>query len=250
MTDFSQSLLESTLAPRAVRYTPTTGSTNDDALAWLADGTPTGAVVVTDEQTQGRGRLGRTWFAPPGSALLCSVVVRPSANTLPRLTMVGALAVLTMAESYGIEGVGIKWPNDVLISGRKLSGVLPEAAWQGDQLLGAVVGMGVNLNIPFIVTPLAEVAISISDALGAPVDRLDALQRLLSAFDAWSARLAQAALFRAWKARLVTVGQRVSIGAIEGIAEDVQPDGALLVRTDDGALERCYAGDVGLASEI
>jgi BirA family transcriptional regulator, biotin operon repressor / biotin---[acetyl-CoA-carboxylase] ligase len=246
MSDLTEPLLAAALAPRAMRYTPTTGSTNDDALTWLANGAPAGAVVITDEQLEGRGRLGRTWFAPPGSALLCSVIVRPPPVLLPRLTMVGALAVLDMAESYAIDGVGIKWPNDVLINGRKLSGVLPEAAWQGDQLLGAVVGMGVNLNIPFIVTPLAEVAISISDALGAPVDRLDALTRLLAAFDARMAQLDNDSLFAAWKARLVTLGQRVTIGAIAGVAEDVQADGALLVKSDDGALQPCYAGDVGL----
>jgi BirA family transcriptional regulator, biotin operon repressor / biotin---[acetyl-CoA-carboxylase] ligase len=78
------------------------------------------------------------------------------------------------------------------------------------------------------------------------VDRLDALTRLLAAFDARMAQLDNDSLFAAWKARLVTLGQRVTIGAIAGVAEDVQADGALLVKSDDGALQPCYAGDVGL----
>jgi BirA family biotin operon repressor/biotin-[acetyl-CoA-carboxylase] ligase len=246
---FSQSFLQEALAPRPVRYYPETGSTNDDALAWLRAGAPDGALVLADEQVNGRGRLGRVWYAPPGASLLCSIILRPPAAFLTRLTMIGALSVYDVLVSYDIPAVGIKWPNDVRVGERKICGVLPEAAWEGNQLIGAALGIGLNVNIPFIVTPLAEIAVSLSDALGEPMDRLEVLRRLLTAVDGWSAKIERDEPFDVWRSRLVTLGQYVTVslpnGVRSGIAEDVLPDGALLLRKDNGDLEKISAGELG-----
>jgi BirA family transcriptional regulator, biotin operon repressor / biotin---[acetyl-CoA-carboxylase] ligase len=250
MNTFTQSLLQDALAPRTVRYNAETGSTNDDAIAWLRDDAPQGAVVIADEQHGGRGRLGRPWYAPAGSGLLLSYIAYPPREHLTRLTMVGALAVADMLESYAIAEVQIKWPNDVRVSGRKICGVLPEAAWDGERALGAVIGIGLNVNIPFILTQYAETAISISDALGEPVDRLETLTRLLTRVDYWLAHIHTSAIFETWRSRLVTLGTHVTVqtptGVRTGLAEDVTPAGGLLLRKADGSLEQVIAGEIGV----
>ena len=250
MNAFTQDLLTQALAPRRVRYSPSTGSTNDDAIAWLAEQPPQGSVVTSDEQHDGRGRLGRPWYAPAGSGLLLSVVAYPPREHLTRLTMVGALAVVDVLESYGISKVGIKWPNDVRVDARKICGVLPEAAWDGERLLGAALGIGLNVNIPFVLTPYAETAISISDALGEPVDRLLTLKRLLASVDDWLTNIHTTTIFETWRARLVTLGTQVTVqtpnGVRSGYAEDVTPEGGLLLRKADGTLEQVIAGEIGV----
>lgn len=244
---FTQELLQTALAPRAVVYEPRTGSTNDDALAWIHEGAPEGAVVIADEQTQGRGRMGRHWDAPSGEALLLSIIVYPQREYLTRVSMIGSLAVADMIESYGVSHVDIKWPNDVRIMGRKVSGVLPEAAWSGDKLLGVALGIGVNLCVEFADAPYAPQAINLNDVLDAPANRVDALRRLLARVDHWVGRIADESIFHVWRARL-PLGTHVQVhtptGMQTGIAEDVDVDGALLLRTASGSLERVLAGDV------
>lgn len=244
---FTQELLQYALAPRAVVYEPRTGSTNDDAIHWLLEGAPEGAVVIADEQTKGRGRLGRQWVAPPGGALLLSVILRPPRELLTRMSMVGALAVTDMIESYDVTGVDIKWPNDVRIGGRKVSGVLPEAAWEGDRLLGVALGIGVNLNIDFTNAPFPQPATSLGTVLDTQVNRVEALKRLLRRIDHWAQRIGDDGLFAAWHVRL-GLGMRATVqqsdSVLVGIAEDAEPDGTLLLRTDDGVLHRVRAGDL------
>ncbi|MDX2137994.1 MAG: biotin--[acetyl-CoA-carboxylase] ligase [Chloroflexota bacterium] len=248
MSDFSQAILEQALAPRTVRYFAETGSTNDDAIAWLHEGALPGAMIIADEQGSGRGRLGRPWYAPAGSSLLLSIIVEVPRQHLTRLTMVGALAVYDVIRSYNIDKVQIKWPNDVRIDGRKVCGVLPEAAWTGNLLLGAVLGIGLNVNVPFILTAYAETAISLSDALGEPIDRLETLRRLLGRIDHWLSQIATDDIFETWRARLLTLGTRVTVqtsaATYTGIAEDVTPDGGLLLRMDNGKLEYVLAGEI------
>lgn len=244
---FSQSQLENRLAPRPVQFFEQIGSTNDIALKWLARGVASGAVVITNEQVQGRGRLGRSWYTPPGAALIVSVVLRPRPAELSRITMLGAVVICEMLENLGATDVGIKWPNDVHLNGRKVSGVLPEVIWQGESLLGAVLGMGINVCIDFTNTDLSEKAISIEPALGKSVDQLEILVHLLNRIDFWSAHFGTPDLFSAWKKRLNTLGRVVSFeSGVRGVAETVNADGALLVRGDDNTLYPVLAGDVAL----
>ncbi len=242
--DLSDSLLATALAGRPFRYFASLGSTNDEATQWLKQGGAPGSVVIADQQGKGRGRLGRSWYAPAGTALMFSCLLRPEASELSYISMMGALVVCEAAEWLGAK-VSLKWPNDVQVEGRKLCGVLPEATWQGSELAGVVLGVGINIRIDFTATPLAETAISLETVVGA-VDRTALLARLLERLDFWSVRLASNELFNAWHSRLNMIGRRVSINHMQGIAEAVDRKGALYLLDDAGALHRVVAGDIAL----
>ncbi len=203
-------------------------------------------MVIADEQRQGRGRKGRLWYTPPGVALALSVVLRPQAQTLGRVSMLGALAVAESSEQLGLAEVGIKWPNDVQLNGLKVCGILPEAIWQGSELLGVVLGVGVNVRVQFD-GPLAATATSLEPALGQPINRARLAAQILERVDHWAAMLGSAAFFEAWQQRLTTIGQHVHMSepeAISGLAEGVDPDGALRIRDESGQVHRVVAGDV------
>lgn len=240
--------LQERLKPRAIRFYPQVDSTNDLALAWLRDGAPIGSTIIADEQVKGRGRLERVWYTPPGTALIMSVILRPRREHLPQMTMLGAVAIAELAEFVGLQA-GIKWPNDVQVNGKKISGVLAEAAWEGDQLRGVVIGMGVNVRIDFSATELAQTAISLEPALGKPLNRLDLLAHLLERIDYWYAHLGSPALFEAWRGRLNMLGKNVTVSGVTGVAETVESDGTLLVRDTTNILRRVIAGDIALGSE-
>lgn len=241
--------LDNAITGQPYRFFESVGSTNDVAMRWISEGTPARSVVAADEQTHGRGRLGREWYTPPGSALAVSYILRPRVEELPYVGMMGALAVCETVQSYGVEDCGIKWPNDVQISGRKVCGILPEAAWQHNQLVGVILGMGINVRVDFSGTPFEQTAISLEWVIG-QVDRADLLRRLVARLNAWSARLDSDALFEGWRGALVMLGRQVSInhadGKIEGIAESVERQGALLVRDTNGTVRRVIAGDIAL----
>ncbi len=238
------------LSPRAARFYQQADSTNEIALEWLREDALTGSVVVADEQLKGRGRKGRTWHTPPGVALAVSVILHPLPETLNRVSMLGALAICELVENLGISNVGIKWPNDVQINGRKVSGVLPENEWDGDKLVGVVLGMGLNVRVDFAGSELENTAINVESALGKPVDRLELLVKLLAGVDKWNALLDSVALYDAWKNRLTTIGQTVTVNSadaiVQGVAEGVDEQGALLVRDKEGVLHRVIAGDIAL----
>ena len=247
-TDLTTERLQDALKGRSFQFFPQIDSSNERALSWLSDGAPSGSVVIADEQTRGRGRMGRVWYAPPNTALMFSYVLRPTANELTYIGMMGALVICEAVESFGARA-GIKWPNDVQISERKLCGVLPEASWQGDQLRGVVLGIGLNVRIDFTSTSFENTAISLETVVG-KIDRLALLLRLLERLDDWASRLSSDALFEAWQARLNMLGKPVSISnpnvAVQGIAEAVDRQGALLVRDQSGMLQRVIAGDIAL----
>ncbi|MBI1278057.1 MAG: biotin--[acetyl-CoA-carboxylase] ligase [Anaerolineaceae bacterium] len=238
------------LYPRPVRFFKQIGSTNDVTSEWLKHGGESGSIVVADEQVSGRGRLGRVWHTPAGTALIVSVILRPRSEDLSQITMLGALAISDTIRNWGIQHVGIKWPNDVQINGLKVSGILPEVVWENEQLVGVVLGMGINVRIDFTGTELMNSAVSIEPVLGRPIDRLDLLEDVLKRIDYWFARLGQDELFDAWKKQLVTIGQHVRLQSagyeVAGLAQAVDKDGALLIRRADGLVERVIAGDIAL----
>ncbi len=248
MEHYTSDHIQQALAPRTMRFYPQADSTNDLAAEWLAQGASEGAVVITNEQLKGRGRLGRSWYTPPDTALILSIILRPSIAALPRITMLGAVAISEMLEQIGATDVRIKWPNDVLLAGGKVCGVLPEAVWNGDRLQGVVLGMGINVRIDFSETDLVRKAVSIEPIMNQSLDRVELLTILLKRIDYWSKHLEEETLFDAWKVRLKTLGESVRIEQngqlIAGVAEAVDSLGALLVRDADGAIQRVLAGDV------
>lgn len=247
---FSEAGLRDALAPRPLRFYAQVGSTNDVGLAWLGEGARSGSVVIADEQTQGRGRLGRSWYAPAGTALMFSYLLRPDVQALARVGMLGALAVCEALEILGLTDVGIKWPNDVQIGRRKVCGVLPEAAWDGGSLAGVVLGIGINVRVDFTDSPFADSAISLESALAKPVKRTELLKQVLERLDSRASDRNRPALFEAWRERLNMLHQPVSVvsggNTIEGVAEGVDDDGALLVRGAGGVLRRALAGDIAI----
>ena len=242
----SQAALAETL-PLPYRYFERVGSTNEAAKDWLGAGAPDCAAVIADEQTAGRGRHGRAWHTPPGSALALSVILRPTADCLPRLTMLGGLAVCQLAEGLGCRDAGIKWHNDVQIGGKKVSGILAEAVWEGDRLLGAVLGIGVNVRVDFAGTALADSAISLESALGRRLDRAQLIAELLARILHWYRRMDSVALFDEWRQRLTMLNARVTANGISGRALDVCEDGALILQDDGGQRHIIHAGDLALA---
>jgi len=251
---------------RELTYLPRTGSTNNVAKELAARGAPGGTVVVTDEQTAGRGRLGRRWIAPAGTCLLCSILFRPDLppTRIQQLTMLCALAAAdAIQETAGLR-IWLKWPNDLIVKSqssnlqpqgwRKLAGILTETRLTGERLNHAIVGIGINVNVePAALPALDPNATSILAETGQPIDRATLLAALLAEVEQrYDALQAGESLHQEWASRLATLGRQVkastSQGTLEGIAESVSEDGALLLRTPDGALHRLLVGDVTLRS--
>lgn len=246
----SEEILAERLYPRPVRYFEQVGSTNDEALKWMSKGASGGSVVVAGEQIKGKGRLGRIWHTPPDSALIVSVILYPPLEGLAQVTMIGALAIYDMVKQLGLDQVGIKWPNDVMLNGLKVSGILPEAVWDEGKLVGVVLGMGVNVSIDFTDSDLEHKAISIETVLRKQIERLDLITQLLTGVDYWSERLGREEVFNNWKDRLLTLGHTVRVKIeeqeIAGMAQSVERDGSLLIQKADGQIERVIAGDIAL----
>jgi BirA family biotin operon repressor/biotin-[acetyl-CoA-carboxylase] ligase len=235
-------------------------STMDVCREFAEHGAAEGQVVVADEQTAGRGRMGRVWFSPPGQSLCVSVLLRPrlQPRQISWLTMIGALAVVDVVNAailpspqlspLGGVGAGIKWFNDVLLNGRKVAGVLAETSLTGDRLDYAVLGIGLNVNTRFDDAPeeVRRCATSLREAFGREFDRDAMLQSLLNAFSVQYAAL-PASPVADYTRHLDTLGKRVKLmvggDAAEGEALRVEDDGALIVSTIAG--ERAvHFGDV------
>jgi BirA family biotin operon repressor/biotin-[acetyl-CoA-carboxylase] ligase len=234
-------------------YLPVVGSTNSYALDVARAGASEGTLVVTDEQPEGRGRAGRAWRSMPRRQALLSLVLRP--DFPPQfLVMMAALAVAKVVEDQTGAMPEIKWPNDVLVAGRKLCGILIETGADGGGAF-AVLGVGLNVNGHFASDPeLAGRAATLAELAGHDLAREQVIAELLANVSQLYRGLraggvvGRESIWGQWRAQLATIGRRVRIaqGALteEGIAEDVDADGALLVRRDDGSVAAITWGDV------
>jgi BirA family biotin operon repressor/biotin-[acetyl-CoA-carboxylase] ligase len=225
-----RSRLESRVIGRRISCVETCASTND--LAWKAalEGAPDGTAVFAEEQTRGRGRFGRTWGAPRGKAVLCSVVLRPEieAERVPLLTAMGALAA---ADVVG-EEARIRFPNDVMLDGKKIAGVLVEARFISSRPDLFILGIGLNVNAH----PPGVGATS----MGPRMSRVAAARGLLEALDDWYARLGGSLrdYRKAWRERSFILRRRVRVvqggRALSGVVDEVDPIDGLVLRLDSG----------------
>jgi BirA family transcriptional regulator, biotin operon repressor / biotin---[acetyl-CoA-carboxylase] ligase len=245
---------------RRVHWFETAGSTNDIAARLAGAGAEEGTVVVAETQTAGRGRMGRVWHSPPGAGLYVSIVLKPSPAATPAIQRLHAPALLTLgagvALADGVQAatglrVEIKWPNDLVVAGRKLAGILAESAAQGGALQFVVLGFGLNLRPAAYPAELARRVTSIEAETNRPADRAVILAEILAAIGERHADLEQGrfdAILGAWRERARSLrGSAVewdSGGApMRGWAEDIDDTGALLVRAG-GHVHRLIAGEV------
>lgn len=238
---------------REFHYARATSSTMDDARRLADSGCPHGTVAVADEQTAGRGTKGRAWVSPPGESIHATLIARPDAARMKRLSIIAAVAAARAIEATTPLRAELKWPNDIELGGRKAGGILIEGEWSDAGPLWALVGIGINVN--FDPAPHAALidrpATSLMVELGRRQSREEVLAALLNEFEDAYERWDETGVFQAWRERLTTLGRQVEIQGpagplASGIAEDVDQDGALLVRRPDGSLQRIVAGEVTL----
>jgi BirA family biotin operon repressor/biotin-[acetyl-CoA-carboxylase] ligase len=215
-------------------------------------GAAEGTVVIAGEQTAGRGRLKRAWISPEGSIAL-SIILRPGLAYLPSLIMVASLAVVHAIEKVtGLKPL-VKWPNDILVDGRKVAGILIESRVRGKIVDFSIIGIGINANLRLADFPaLSPFATSLSDELGREVSPLSMIRRLLVEIEGlYQDLLAGESLYEEWRDSLVTLGKKVRVTSgetiDEGIAESVTRGGSLLLRHSDGSLTEVVAGEATLS---
>ena len=233
-----------------IRWFDQVDSTNAYVREQARFGAPEGLVAVADHQTEGRGRLGRRWESPPGANLLASVLLRPNIDPadLHLCTTVVALAAMDACRVVAGVGTLLKWPNDLLVDGAKVAGILAEAEFAGADLAAVVVGIGINVGWP---GPPEAGGTSLEAAAGSPVDRRVLLHALLAALGerraGFEAAAGRRALADEGRRRCATLGQQVRVTleaeVITGRAVAVDDSGRLVVETPTGS-RRVTAGDV------
>jgi BirA family biotin operon repressor/biotin-[acetyl-CoA-carboxylase] ligase len=231
--------------PWTLQYEAACDSTQDLARIAAAQGADQGWTIVTDFQRRGRGRLGRAWTAPAGEALLFSTILRPPIDVLPLLPLLAAVTVAGGIEAATGAVPDLKWPNDVLYNGKKLAGILLERP------AGPSVILGVGVNVNQLAPGLPDNATSLRVELGRPVEREPLLALMLNdlgnAYDR-ADREGVEWIVPAWRTRSTMLGKPISFQRdgerVRGIADDIGPDGSLLVRMADGARVPLLAGEV------
>lgn len=228
-------------------------STNLEALRQARKGADEGSCIVARQQTAGRGRQGRMWTSPIDEGLYLSVVLRPKieASALPLISLAAAVGVHDTLAELGLRP-DIKWPNDILVNGKKISGILAETSESG-RGLAVVVGIGINLTSASFPPDIKDVATSIENELGksVPASELEStlLRHLAGLYEELAATNGSATILIKWSARSsYATGKNVRVSlpseSITGMTDGIEPDGAVRIRTDDGSVRIVHAGDV------
>jgi BirA family biotin operon repressor/biotin-[acetyl-CoA-carboxylase] ligase len=236
-----------------VRAYPVVKTTNDLAKEWAEEGAPEGSLVVAEVQEGGKGRLGRRWHSPRGGVWL-SLILRPpmTPEEAPRLGLLAGVGVVrTLSRLYGLEA-GLKWPNDILLGGKKVGGILLEMSAEMGRLHYVVLGIGVNVDFDFREFPpeLRAKATTLRGELGRNVSRLEVLRVLLEELEALYGDLSKGnprGLLEEARRLSLTLGTRVRVETpgetYEGRAVDLDPEGALLLSLGEGRVKRILSGD-------
>lgn len=251
-----QRLLRSAVFGHRIFYYPSIGSTNDRALELAAAEEPEGGLVLAEEQTAGRGRRERTWWSTPYAGIYASLILRPAmpATRAPLLTFMAAVAVADALNEHTGLKARIKWPNDVLVGGRKIAGVLGEVRGNDAEVREMVVGFGVNVNHAAADFPeaLRDLATSVRLERGAPLDRAPLLASILEGFERRYARLLRdgpSTLLKEWESlSALAPGAPVTVagptGRIDGNFAGIDAEGGLLLDGEDGRRVRVPFGEI------
>ena len=242
---------------RDIRVFQETTSTNDVIEKLARDGVKEGVVVFAESQTKGRGRLGRKWISPSNKGLWFSILLRPDLRpqAATQLTVAAATALARAIRSQTNLSPEIKWPNDILIRGKKIAGILTELSAEVDQVKYLILGMGVdvNLNASEFPADIRKIATSLKIETGRTINRADLAAAILTELESDYARICSGQFEKSQtngRNNCMTIGHNVAIQigerSIQGRAESLDSEGALLVRTQHGRLERIIGGDVTL----
>lgn len=229
-------------------------STNNAAKKIAQEGAPEGTLVIAERQNKGRGRIERQWQSPLGGIWL-SVILRPHLlpQDAPKLTIMTAVAVAEAIRSEIEIEADIKWPNDILIHGKKVCGILTEMSAELDAVNYVVIGVGINANNDSFSEELKDIAVSLKEVKGQKINRLNLLCAVLSKLEDYYEKAETEGFYEIlerWKSLCVNLGKKVNIksinGSFEGTAVDIDEFGALLVKKQDGDIARVLSGDVSL----
>ncbi len=242
---------------RDIRVFEETTSTNDIVEKLAHDGVREGVVVFAESQSKGRGRLGRKWVSPPRRGLWFSVLLRPQIRiaAVTQLTIAAATALFRAISAQTGVAVEIKWPNDIMVRGKKVAGILTELSAELDEVKYIILGIGVDVNLTAAELPadLRKIATSLKIESGVHQNRAELVVKILQELDYDYHRICSGqfeAVADEWEKNCTTIGHRVAIHIgdrrIQGHAESLDTDGALLVRTQHGQLERVIGGDVSV----
>ncbi len=238
-------------------YNESVDSTNQVAKKMAAQEAPNGTVCVAEEQVGGRGRLSRGWFSPYGKGIWCSILLKPTCmpEEASKFTLLAAVAVVQAVNEYKGVKAGIKWPNDILLEGKKLVGILTEMSAQFGHINYIVVGVGINTHVEEEIMPeeFRGSATCVQDIAEEPVVRAELLAKMLNHFEELYEQVEAhgfESIFGLWREYSCTLGQMVKVispdKTYEGEAIDINEDGMLMVRKDDGTMETVVAGDVSI----
>lgn len=241
---------------RNLFYYEETGSTNDDIKKMANESAENGTLVVADMQTAGRGRRGRTWISPKGESIYMSLLLRPGCmpNQASALTLVMALAVAEAIEELASGKSGIKWPNDIVMNGKKVCGILTEMSLAQNAIDYVVIGVGINGNQSSFEEEIARTATSIALELGKKIERTELIGRILHYFEQEYAEYEKTwdvtGLADKYNQYLVNRQRQVRVldpkGEYEGMALGINSQGELLVKRENGEIEEVYAGEVSV----
>lgn len=248
-------------AGRTIIYLPETDSTNDDAARMAAEGAATGSIIIAANQRQGRGRLGKKWLSTPGTGLTFSYIARPKVamKEVPRLTLVAGLAVANALEEQSGLCTTIKWPNDILVGGRKIAGILCEYHGSGPVAgdPAVIIGIGVNISsseeFPFALKQKATSLVLAGAANASPAELLMCIIRHLEAQLECMTAKGFSPILAKWKEKDATKGKRlawVDSGnrIVEGVSLGPDKEGVLHIALDTGRIVQIVSGDLSLAS--
>jgi BirA family biotin operon repressor/biotin-[acetyl-CoA-carboxylase] ligase len=256
-------LLQTHSLGRTCHYVPVLGSTNTSLRALGRRGSPEGSVVLADAQTAGRGQAGKTWVSPPERNLYVSILLRPSLAPT-QAPLVSLLAAVAVVDTLRREGAlcGIKWPNDVLIQGRKVAGILTETETYRGSVQFVVVGIGLNVNMTRAeldrdLGAIAPTATSLRVALARDIDRESMLAALMASLEHWYdvfRTRGEGPLHAAWEARSLMHRRRISArtpdATCRGVAEGITRAGQLILRRDDGETVLLTSAEVRFIDDL